>query len=248
MKSSSDSGKFSGLIATSFPTLKIKKNNIEKGKTVGKLMISKIDHLFIGFTPLFIKLIHRFTNYIANFRQKFPNLFAKRCVHSNIFLATNNYDGILIEYGTYLKDCDDYKHEAFLIDKTGLRFTEITLEEFKTRMINLNRGTNNIPYIKCNINSRLSFHRIIESIIFGSSNNSILYEILSNKKENNIYIKTFSGKNYDLFSYNCQTFVAKLIEVCQSTISLEDRLYYQNYENLKVYIPPITVKALQKKS
>ena len=113
-------------------------------------------------------------------------------------------------------------------------------------MINLNKGTNNIPYIKCNINSRLSFHRIIESIIFGSSNNSIIYEILSNKNVNNIYIKTFSGKNYDLFSYNCQTFVAKLIEVCQSTISLEDRLYYQNYENLKVYIPPIIVEALNK--
>ena len=251
MKGSFDSGKFSGLIATSFPILKMKKNDIEKGKTLGKIMISKIDHLYIGFTPLFIKAIHRFTNYIANFRQKYPNLLAKRCVHSNIFLATekiknDNYDDILIEYGTYRKDYDDYKHEAFLIDKTGLRFTEMTLEEFKTRMISLNRGTNNIPYIKCNVNSRLSFHRLIENIIFGSSNNSILYEILSDINENKIYIKTFSGKNYDLFTYNCQTFVAKLIEACQSTISLEDRLYSQNYENLKVYIPPIIVEALEK--
>ena len=94
--------------------------------------------------------------------------------------------------------------------------------------------------------STLSFHRLIEKIIFKSPNNSTLYEILSNKNENHIYIKTFSGKNYGIFTYNCQTFVAKLIEACQSTISQEDILYTQEYENLKVYVPPIIVEALQR--
>ena len=75
MKGSFGSGKFSGKITTSnsSPTFRIKKNDIEKGKTIGNLMTSKIDHLYIGFTPLFFRAIHRFTNSITNFRKKYPN-------------------------------------------------------------------------------------------------------------------------------------------------------------------------------
>ena len=67
-------------------------------------MISKIDHLFIGFEPLKFSFDfwHRFMNYIAEFRHIFPNFLGKRFVHANVFLATkkldiDNYDGILIE-------------------------------------------------------------------------------------------------------------------------------------------------------
>jgi hypothetical protein len=91
-------------------SIKVKKNNIEKGKTVGELMISKIDHLYIGLAPLKFscKWLHRLSNYFANFRKKFPNKLGKLFVHANIFLATkkledDNYDGILIEYGKYRK-------------------------------------------------------------------------------------------------------------------------------------------------
>ena len=43
----------------------------------------------------------------------------------------------------------------------------MTLEQFKRRMNRLNQGTNNIQYIKCNVNSINHFHHLIEKSIFG---------------------------------------------------------------------------------
>lgn len=247
--------------AKSYLTIEVKHNNEEIGKTLGDLMISKIDHLFIGFEPLKFSFdfLHRFMNDIAEYRHKFPNICAKRFVHANVFLATKklddeNYDGILIEYGKYGKygksfkndDDSDYKHKAFSIDKTGLRFREITLNDFKLRMDISNEYTKNISYIKCEVKSTISFHRLIEKIIFGFSNNSLLYKILSDYNLNKIYFETFSGGNYNIFNYNCQTFVAKLIESINATIDLKDKLYGQDFNNLKAYVPPVIVDALEK--
>ena len=180
-------------------------------------------------------------------------------MHANIFLATkkldeDNYDGILIEYGKYGKyrksskndDDNDYKHKAFSVNKTGLRFREITLEDFKHRMDISNLITRNISYIKCKVKSTISFHCLIEKLIFGYSDNSLLYKILSDKNLNKIYLETFSGKKYKLLKYNCQTFVAKLIESIDATIDPKDKLYGQDFNNLKAYVPPIIVDALQK--
>jgi len=90
--------------AKSYLTIEVKHNKKKIGKTFGDLMISKIDHLFIGFVPLKFSFDfwHRFMNYIAEFRHIFPNFLGKRFVHANVFLATkkldnDNYDGILIE-------------------------------------------------------------------------------------------------------------------------------------------------------
>ena len=172
------------------------------------LCFQKIDHLFIRFEPLKFSFdfLHRFMNYIAEYRHKFPNFLGKRFVHANVFLATQklddeNYDGILIEYGKYgrsFKNFDehDYKHKAFSINKTSLRFREITLKDFKRRMDISNEYTNNISYIKCEVKSTISFHRLIEEIIFGFTDNSLLYKILSDKNLNKIYLEAFSGEKY----------------------------------------------------
>ena len=55
----------------------------------------------------------------------------------------------------------------FFVWENGLRYTEMTLEQFKRRMNRLNQGTNNISYIKCNVNSINHFHQLIEKSIFG---------------------------------------------------------------------------------
>ena len=71
--------------------------------------------------------------------------------------------GLLIEYGAYVKDCDDYEREVFFINgENGLRYTEMTVEEFIRRMVQLNSGTGNIPFIKCNVNSVNTFFHLIE--------------------------------------------------------------------------------------
>lgn len=263
------SGELSGNIAILSGDLRKNKNREarKKGKERYELLLSTIDHLYIGLEPLVSKPMHKFTNAIINFRKLFPTfLFAKRWVHSCIFLATKllnekNYDGILVEYGAYTKDCDDYEHEVFFVWENGLRYTEMTLEQFKRRMNRLNQGTNNIPYIKCNVNSINHFHHLIEKSIFGEkySDNptKIYYNILSNEKVKEEYLKKYCGRNYDLISFNCQCFVAKMIEASYATIAPtilytieKGKINYIftriDYEDLKFKVPPNIVEELQK--
>lgn len=234
------------------------------------MFIEKIDHLYIGFLPLISNTMHKFTNAIVGFRKLFPTfLFAKRWVHACIFLATKeleeeNYDGILIEYGAYVPDCDNYENEVFFVndEKNGLRYTEMTLNEFKRRMIQDNEGTGNIPFIKCNVNSINVFFMLIERAIFGKgySSNPNLFSFLSrftNKDLHNKFKNTYNGRNYDLIKYNCQCFVTKIIEASYATIApfvietiLNDRQYYYkleiDYENLRYYVPPNITEILER--
>jgi hypothetical protein len=63
-------------------------------------------------------------------------------------------------------------------------------------------------------------------------------------------------KNYDLIQYNCQCFVTKIIEASYATIDpyvvetiTNDRIDYIklkiDYKNLKYYVPPNIVEALE---
>jgi hypothetical protein len=58
----------------SYITIEDNHNNEEIPKTLGDLMVSKIDHLFIGFEPLkySFDFLHRFMNYFEEYRHKFP--------------------------------------------------------------------------------------------------------------------------------------------------------------------------------
>ena len=270
MKGLSGSGASSGNVAISSGPLRKNKNMPEKkiGKKEWELKIQKIDHLYIGFIPLISKTMHKFTNSIVGFRKIFPTfLFAKRWVHACILLATKeinneNYEGILIEYGAYVKDCDDYEREVFFINgENGLRYTEMTVEEFIRRMIQLNSGTGNVPFIKCNVNSVNTFFHLIERTIFGKNytTNPNLFSRLHRFKDKNLeekYINSYNGKNYDLIQYNCQCFVTKIIEASYATIDpyvvetiTNDRIDYIklkiDYKNLKYYVPPNIVEALE---
>lgn len=212
--------------------------------------------------------MHKFTNSIVGFRKIFPTfLFAKRWVHACVLLATReinneNYEGILIEYGAYVKDCDDYEREVFFINgENGLRYTEMTVEEFKRRMVQLNSGTGNVPFIKCNVNSINMFHHLIGRTIFGKkySSNPNLFSILNrfnDKNINEIYINSYNGKNYGLIKYNWQCFVTKIIEASYATIApfvvetcINGRKDYIkleiDYRGLKFYVPPNIVEALE---
>ena len=271
MKGLFGSGTLSGNIAISSGPLRKNKNIIpkKKGKERFELYYQKIDHLYIGFTPLISKTMHKFTNAIVGFRKLFPTfIFAKRWVHSSIFLATkklgnDNYDGILIEYGAYVKDCDDYEHEVFFINgKNGLRYTEMTLNEFKTIMIRLNEGSGNIPFLKCNVNSINFFYNLLERAIFGKeyATNPNLFSIINrigDDHSNELYLNSYNGKNYDLIDYNCQCFVSKIIEASYATLAPYIGVFEENgklrfinlkidYNDFKFYFPPNIIEALEK--
>lgn len=259
--------KFSYSTSSSSKNVHIRK----KGKSRYELLFSEIDHLYIGFSPLRPQFIHKLINKIIKFRKKLPTfLSAKRFVHSSIFFATkqhdkdkDNYDGFLIEYGRYSKHFDDYKYKVFYPFKSGLRFTEMTLRDFKKKMNDLNEYANNLPYIKCKVNSYNSLKDLILKLIFKEKyddpkNISFFYNVFTNRDENNEFMKIYNTKNYKLFKNNCQIFVAKMIEACYATIdppitylkNINSKEIFEineiDYTELKYYIPPIIIESLER--
>lgn len=271
---SSSSPFFTEKSIISFSSLKKKKiKNRKKGKTRYELLFSKIDHLYIGFVPMCFKSIHKLLNKFVGLRKIFPTtLSSKRFVHSSIFLATKQYDkdndsfdseGLLIEYGVYFKHSDEYEYKVFYPFKNGLRFTEMNLEDFKTRMNIVNEKTNNIPFIKCKVNSSNNLQNLILRAIFENNYDpkdiSFFYKLFCDRNENNEFMKKFDAENYNLLNNNCQDFVAKIIKASYATIdptnfySNENNKIYEeklninkiDYSDLKYYVPPKIVEALE---
>ena len=63
-------------------------------------------------------------------------------------------DGVLFEYGAYVKGDDKYSHETYYLKDDGLRYTQMNLQEFKEYINKKNESINkpeskvkNIPYI-----------------------------------------------------------------------------------------------------
>lgn len=273
----------SGCITVFCSSLKNKNGTIKKkGKSNCELMISLINHLYIGFIPLSFKFLHKFTfnDSIMKIRKFLPyQLTAKRFVHACAFLVTKkldngDYDGILVEYGAYTKSRDgDYDKEVFFLNfekNTGLRYTEMTLKEFKAIMEEANSIVDektkkkvliNLPYLECNVNSVNLFHMLIDRIIFGEdykkNPTKYFYSTFFNEENRKNFLNKYKGENYNLFKYNCQNFVNKLIEASYATLSREMMLKIINnelfvcmekidYKNLNYYVPPCIVEALEK--
>lgn len=273
----------SGCITVFCSSLKNKNGIIKKkGKYEVELKTSLINHLYIGFIPLSFKFLHKFTynESIMKIRKFLPyQLTAKRFVHACVFLATkqldnDDYDGILVEYGAYTKSRDgDYDREVFFLNfegNTGLRYTEMTLKEFKANMEEANSIVDektkkkvliNLPYLKCNVNSVNLFHMLIERIIFGEdykkNPTKYFYTTVFNEEERKNFLKAYKGEKYNLLKFNCQNFVGKLIEASYATLSREMKLKIINnelcvcieqidYKNLNYYVPPCIVEALEK--
>ena len=281
MKSSSSSSYLSKQFKfSSLSSRKSKGKDIhirKRGKLRYEMLLSKIDHLYIGFTPTGYKIFHRWANRNIDFRKKIPIfLSAKRFIHSSIFLATerhdqdeDNYDGFLIEYGRYIKHDDDYEYKVFYPFGSGLRFTEMALKDFKKRMDKANEKTNNIPYIKCKVNSVNIFSNVLLKAFFGnefnSKNISFFYNVFCNRDEKNKYREIYNKTKYNLLINNCQNFVARIIEASYATIdptiiySRKENKIYENkinedklsikkidYEDLRYYVPQSIFDSLEK--
>ena len=65
----------------------------------------------------------------------------------------------------------------------------MTLKDFKERMIRYNEGTNNIPYLKCNVNSINGLSFLIDRIIFGKEFSFNPTKLLTNMLTNEDYRK-----------------------------------------------------------
>lgn len=111
-----------------------------------------------------------------------PTISAKLFVHSCIFIKVgDDGDGILVEYGGYVKGDDDYPHEVFYLKEDGLRYTQWNLRDFKNKMEKNNEEINNadtkiknIPYIKCRVNSHNLFFQLLLELFLEKCSTKIL--------------------------------------------------------------------------
>ena len=233
-----------------------------RDKTELQILHFKFDELYIGFIPLGSTNLHILSNHLFDFRKKLPKgLGAKKFVHACAFVkAHGSEDGILVEYGAYVKGDDEYPYEVFYLKDNGLRYTQMSFDQFIEIMDKENEPINksdnkikNIPYIKCKINSLNLLYQLLFRTIFGElfhknpelSLKKILYE--------EDYKEKYCAEAYKLLNNNCQCFVAKLIEASFSIIDedtfreylpfLSDRKI--DYETLSYMIPTNIAEALE---
>ena len=147
-----------------------------KNKSELKILFSKFDELYIGFRPIGSNNLHILSNHILNFRKKLPKgIGAKKFVHPCVFLKNDgSEDGTLVEYGAYIKGDDQYPYEVFYLKDNGLRYTQMSFDQFKEIMNEENEPINksnneikNIPYIKCKMNSLNLLYQLLFRTIFG---------------------------------------------------------------------------------
>ena len=238
-----------------------------KDKSELQILFSEFDELYIGFRPIGSNNLHILSNHILNFRKKLPKgLGAKKFVHPCVFLKNDgSEDGTLVEYGAYIKGDDQYPYEVFYLKDNGLRYTQMSFDQFKEIMNEENEPINksnneikNIPYIKCKINSLNLLYQLLFRTIFGElfhKNPELsLKKILYDEE----YKEKYCAEAYNLINNNGQNFVAKLIEASFSTINKdnfgnENREYLPflsdskiDYETLSYMIPTDISVALEK--
>ena len=217
----------------------------KRDKSELSLLKSQVRELYIGFMPIGLPSLHRFSNSILDFRKKLPpSLGAKKFVHACIFLKTNfSGEGILVEYGAYVEGDypEDYPYEVIYYKDNGLRYTQMNLDKFKEIMNSRNKEINlpeekikNIPYIKCKINSSNLFYQLLFRTIFGEqlikNPNLTLNKILFDED----YKEKYCAEAYKLLKNDCQCFATKMIEASFCTIDTNNSI--QENEN-KEYLP-----------
>ena len=107
-----------------------------RDKSELSLLHSKFYELYIGFIPVGFDVLHILSNNLLDFRKKFSHeTGAKKWVHACIFITVEESgDGILFEYGAYVKGDDNYSNETFYLKDSGLRYTQMNVREFKRLM------------------------------------------------------------------------------------------------------------------
>ena len=220
----------------------------KRDKSELSLLKSNILELYIGFMPIGIwgfLGFHRLSNSIFNFRKLLPPILgAKKFVHACIFLLTDySGEGILVEYGAYLKGDyhEKYPYEVIYYKDNGLRYTQMNLDIFKKIMIDENKDINlpeakikNIPYIKCKVNSSNLFYQLLFRTIFGEQLIKNPTWALNKILFNDDYKDQYCAEAYKLLENDCQCFVTKMIEASFCTINTNN---FNQEDEINEYLP-----------
>lgn len=194
-----------------------------------KLLNSEIYKIYIGIEPIGNKVGHFISNGISTIGIKnfLPTYLGGSTFvyHASCFLKLSTLEsneGIIFEYGGYCGGDKTYENYIHYAQEDGMRFSRMTFDDYKKKIHNGLKGSQIIDNLSC---IRMRLQSLIDKCISTSE-------------------KQWRKDDYNLSSYNCQDFVAKVIDVLDVTrYSDDDHALRHNY-SLSIY-PPIIVKALE---
>ena len=196
------------------------------------LLESKITKIYIGIEPIGTKIGHTISNGAVTSRIKrllpiylggSTFTFHASCFLNLSTLETN--EGVILEYGGYCGGDKSYKNYIHYAGEDGMRFSKMSLEDYKQKIHNGLKGSQIIEYLEINI--------------FSKTLQELINECISKSKKN------WRKDDYNLSSYNCQDFIAKVIEVLDVTRGYDEPTLNRHNYALSIY-PPVIVKALEK--
>ena len=230
----------------------IEEGNISnyKIKSQNELLNSFIKFVVIGITPLSEELNN---NIFIKYSEKFFRV-GKKISHISLFLGfqkvEQDYDGVCIEYGKYEKNDILYKHhEEFFVGKSGLKYTQMSLNEFIKiiKYYNKNSANKNCILFSCNINSEIRFDFFLQNVNIGEKilnsnnfNNLIIKEEILEKIENR-----YSVENYNNILNNCQDFASSLLKEIKACLICPSTRKKINFKKLYSYLPSQIVDILE---
>ena len=186
------------------------------------LLDSIIENIAIGIEPIFFGKGHIISE---NF---FPKMFLPAYLggstyahHLSCFLGFKNILSVKLEYGGYYGQTNEYRNPTYYWNEDGLRFTGMAWEEYKD---------------------------IVEMAKQGNSGGIICRLVIKNKiKLRDLLIKccqqgNWRAHDYNLASNNCQSFIAKVIEILNV---VRDNYSRKLHNGSLLYCPPIIINALE---
>lgn len=187
------------------------------------LLNSKIRDICIGIEPLGPGIFHAISQ--KNGLKLFLPAYIGGSTyshHASCFLGFENDFSVKLEYGGYYGDEPNYSNRVYYWNKDGLRFAGMSWEEYK-EIIDVSKSGSQII------------------ILLTVKNKMLLKDLLILCcKEGN-----WRAKDYNLISNNCQTFIAKVIEILKVVRNDENPSRLMHNASLFMY-PPAIVEALEK--
>ena len=195
-----------------------------------KLLKSNINGIYIGIEPIGTKIGHAISTGVKSMGIKnfLPAYLGGSTFthHASCFCFLSSMksdEGIILEYGGYSGGDSSYKNYIHYAEEDGMRFSKMTLEDYKKKIHNGLKGS---QIIEKTISNNITLENLINKCILNSK-------------------KNWRKDDYNLSSYNCQDFVAKVIEVLFVKRKLDEPSFLRHNYALSIY-PPVIVKALEK--
>ncbi len=197
-----------------------------------ELLNAKFNYIYIGIEPIGTKIGHAISNNIVmtGIKNLLPTYLGGSTFtfHASCFLGLQYFgigEGVLLEYGGYCGGDPSYKNKYIhYAQEDGMRFIKMEFKEYEKKIHNGLKGSQIIEHL--NIKNNMSLQELIDKCISTSK-------------------KNWRKKDYNLSTYNCQDFIAKVIEVLFVERDFKEKTSFRHNYALSIY-PPVIVKALEK--